>query len=96
MWLAVDLESENDREIIYTTKSNLLQICLVKTGETIPMISTLELRPLRNDSYMTQFGPLNLLYRRTYTSDSHGFIRYVKSVSSTIYIYFKQFKDSLH
>ncbi|EOA28573.1 hypothetical protein CARUB_v10024790mg [Capsella rubella] len=80
MWIAVDLEFSNDDEIIYMTKSNLLQICLVKTGSTIPMISTLELRPLRNDSYMTQFGPLNLIYRRAYTSNSTGVIRYPDDV----------------
>ncbi|XP_020883009.1 probable LRR receptor-like serine/threonine-protein kinase At2g28960 isoform X2 [Arabidopsis lyrata subsp. lyrata] len=79
-WITVDLEFENDREVIYMSKSNLLQICLIKTGETIPMISTLELRPLRNDSYMTQLGPLNLIYRRTYTSDSFGLIRYPNDV----------------
>ncbi|CAL9234745.1 unnamed protein product [Arabidopsis halleri] len=80
MWIAVDLDDENDREIIYMTKSNVLQICLVKTGVTIPMISTLELRPSKNDSYMTQFGPLNLIHRRAYTSDSRGYIRYPNDV----------------
>ncbi|XP_010470016.1 PREDICTED: probable LRR receptor-like serine/threonine-protein kinase At2g28960 [Camelina sativa] len=80
MWMAVDLEFWNDGEIIYMTKSNLLQICLVKTGPTIPMISTLELRPLRNDSYMTQFGPLDLIYRRAYTSNSTAVIRYPDDV----------------
>ncbi|ESQ51393.1 hypothetical protein EUTSA_v10017856mg, partial [Eutrema salsugineum] len=83
MWIAVDLEpdlleSKKDHEIIYMTKSNLLQICLVKTGATIPMISTLEVRPLRNDSYMTHLGPLNLIQRKTFR-DSDSFLRYVKS-----------------
>lgn len=84
MWIAVDLEFGKDREIIYMTTSNLLQICLVKTGSTIPMISTLELRPLRNDSYLTQFGPLDLIYRRAYSSNSTGFIRYVNSTLATL------------
>lgn len=88
MWTAVDLEYQNDFEVIYMSKSKLLQICLVKTGETIPMISTLELRPLRNDSYMTQFGPLNLIYRQAYTSNTRGYIRYAKSVSA--YLFSKQ------
>ncbi|EOA29079.1 hypothetical protein CARUB_v10025341mg, partial [Capsella rubella] len=39
-----------------------------------------QLRPLRNDSYMTQLGPLNLVNRRTYTSDSFGFIRYPNDI----------------
>ncbi|KAF8068486.1 hypothetical protein N665_1148s0003 [Sinapis alba] len=80
MWTSVVVGSETYREIIYMSKSNLLQICLVKTGETIPVISTLEVRPLRNDSYMTQLGPLDLIYRRTYTSDSYGYIRYPDDV----------------
>ncbi|CAA7017665.1 unnamed protein product [Microthlaspi erraticum] len=80
MWTAVDVIYETDHEIIYMSKSNILQICLVKTGETIPMISTLELRPLRNDSYMTQLGPLNLIFRQAYTGDSNGYIRYPDDV----------------
>ncbi|KAG2327491.1 hypothetical protein Bca52824_010219 [Brassica carinata] len=85
MWTSLVVESESYREIIYMSKSNLLQICLVKTGETIPMISTLELRPLRNDSYMTQLGPLNLIFRRTYTSDDLGYIRYPDDVLDRIW-----------
>lgn len=94
MWTSVVVGSESYREIIYMSKSNLLQICLVKTGETIPIISTLELRPLRNDSYMTQFGPLDLIFRRTYTSDTFGYIRYVMSASAILYP--KNITDSLY
>ncbi|XP_013634978.1 PREDICTED: probable LRR receptor-like serine/threonine-protein kinase At2g28960 [Brassica oleracea var. oleracea] len=85
MWTSVVVGSESYREIIYMSKSNLLQICRVETGETIPMISTLELRPLRNDSYMTQFGPLDLIFRRTYTSDTFGYIRYPDDVLDRIW-----------
>ena len=77
LWTAVDLRFEKDREITYMSKSNSLQICLVTTGKTLPMISTLELRPLRNNSYMTQFGSLSLIERLHYKSNSDGFIRYV-------------------
>ncbi|CAE6014236.1 unnamed protein product [Arabidopsis arenosa] len=45
------------------TKSNSLQICLVKTGPTTPFISSLELRPLRNDIYISPYGSLKLLHR---------------------------------
>lgn len=91
MWTSVVVGSESYREIIYMSKSNLLQICLVKTGETIPIISTLELRPLRNDSYMTQLGPLNLIFRRTYTSDDLGYIRYVKLASAILIFYIQKY-----
>ncbi|KAL1221653.1 putative LRR receptor-like serine/threonine-protein kinase [Cardamine amara subsp. amara] len=96
MWIAVDLEYENDREIIYMTKSNLLQICLVKTGSTIPMISTLELRPLRNDSYMTQLGPLKLIYRRAYTGTYGGFIRYPDDVFDRKWLRYNWFETNVN
>ncbi|CAA7017673.1 unnamed protein product [Microthlaspi erraticum] len=62
-------------------KSNSLQICLVKTGPTTPMITTLELRPLGNDTYTTQTGTLKLLDRHYYASESDIFgIRYPDDV----------------
>ncbi|KAL1211213.1 putative LRR receptor-like serine/threonine-protein kinase [Cardamine amara subsp. amara] len=96
MWISVDLEFQNDREIIYMTKSDLLQICLIKKGTTIPMISTLELRPLRNDSYTTQFGPLNLIYRRAYTSDTSGFIRYPDDVFDRVWDRYNWFETNVN
>ncbi|XP_010470015.1 PREDICTED: probable LRR receptor-like serine/threonine-protein kinase At2g28960 isoform X2 [Camelina sativa] len=96
MWIAVDLDNDDDREIIYMSKSNLLQICLVKTGSTIPMISTLELRPLRNDSYMTQLGPLNLIYRRAYTGNSGGFIRYPDDVFDRKWVPYNWFETNVN
>ncbi|KAF3530860.1 hypothetical protein DY000_02039845 [Brassica cretica] len=53
-WTTIDLQKEpsgSGKEIIHISRSNSLQICLVKTGATTPMISTLELRPLANDTY---------------------------------------------
>nr|AAC33224.1 putative receptor-like protein kinase [Arabidopsis thaliana] len=96
MWIAVDLEFGKDREIIYMTTSNLLQICLVKTGSTIPMISTLELRPLRNDSYLTQFGPLDLIYRRAYSSNSTGFIRYPDDIFDRKWDRYNEFETDVN
>uniref|UniRef100_A0A1J3FCP5 Putative LRR receptor-like serine/threonine-protein kinase n=1 Tax=Noccaea caerulescens TaxID=107243 RepID=A0A1J3FCP5_NOCCA len=63
-WATVDLQSlvnGTAEEILHIPTSNSLQICLVKTGETTPMISALELRPMGNDSYITKSGSLNLL-----------------------------------
>ncbi|CAA7017678.1 unnamed protein product [Microthlaspi erraticum] len=96
MWTAVDLETENDREIIYMSKSNLLQICLVKTGQTIPMISTLEVRPLGNDSYTTRFGPLDLIYRRHYSSNSSGTIRYPDDVFDRKWDNYNEFETEVN
>ncbi|XP_019092970.1 PREDICTED: receptor-like protein kinase At5g59670 isoform X2 [Camelina sativa] len=48
---------------IHIPTSNSLQLCLVKTGETTPLISGLDLRPLGKDSYITKSGSLRLYYR---------------------------------
>ncbi|KAH0883629.1 LOW QUALITY PROTEIN: hypothetical protein HID58_059725, partial [Brassica napus] len=51
-------------------ESNSLDICLVKTGETLPVISAIEIRPLGNDIYLTKSGSLALFFRDYYsTSD---------------------------
>ncbi|XP_019095494.1 PREDICTED: probable LRR receptor-like serine/threonine-protein kinase At5g59680 isoform X1 [Camelina sativa] len=47
---------------IHIPTSNSLQLCLVKTGETTPLISGLDLRPLGKDSYITKSGSLRLYY----------------------------------
>ncbi|CAL9234756.1 unnamed protein product [Arabidopsis halleri] len=60
-------------------KSNSLQICLVKTGTSTPFISTLELRPLRNDAYSTQSGSLQLVSRE-YHEQNTSTIRYPDDV----------------
>ncbi|CAA7018122.1 unnamed protein product [Microthlaspi erraticum] len=49
-WATIDLETlvNGTREdILHIPTSNSLQICLVKTRETTPLISALELRPMR-------------------------------------------------
>ncbi|KAG2308589.1 hypothetical protein Bca52824_028337 [Brassica carinata] len=79
LWATVDLQEPGKKdtaeEILHTATSNSLQICLVKTGETTPFISSLELRPLGNNSYFTQSGSLKLLGRK-YFSESKEYIRY--------------------
>jgi len=64
-------------EIIHMSRSTPLDICLVKTGTTTPMISTLELRPLRSDTYISAIGSSLLLYFRGYLNDSGVVLRYV-------------------
>lgn len=40
-------------EIIYTPSTDIINVCIVTNGSTIPCISTLELRPLNNSIYQT-------------------------------------------
>lgn len=76
-WDTIDLyrlENGTRREIFHIPTSNSLQICLVKTGETTPLITALEIRPMDNDTYITESGSLSLFSRR-YNSQSETYIR---------------------
>ncbi|CAH2060202.1 unnamed protein product [Thlaspi arvense] len=77
LWTTVYARFQIDNEIIHMARSSILQICLVKTGTTTPFISTLELRPLRNDSYSTQTGSLQHVSRWFYKNS--GDLRYFNS-----------------
>ncbi|XP_010473989.1 PREDICTED: probable LRR receptor-like serine/threonine-protein kinase At2g28960 isoform X1 [Camelina sativa] len=83
IWTTVDLKSSilsRTQEIIHIAKSSSLEICLVKTGKTTPIISALEQRPLRDDTYITTNGSLKLL-KRYYASDLFGpSIRYPSDI----------------
>ncbi|KAL0864379.1 hypothetical protein Bca101_043497 [Brassica carinata] len=68
------------REIIHMSKLSSLQICLVKTGTTTPMISTLELRPLRSDIYISDSGSSLQFLSRTYLKGSGRILRYPDDV----------------
>ncbi|CAA7048006.1 unnamed protein product [Microthlaspi erraticum] len=62
-------------ESIHMAKSNSLDICVVKTGTTTPFISALELRPLKDDTYITETGSVTLISRE-YPTASKPSIRY--------------------
>ncbi|KAK0598298.1 hypothetical protein LWI29_033444 [Acer saccharum] len=47
-------------EIIHVLQSDYLHFCLVNTGKGTPFISALELRLLKNTTYITQSGSLEL------------------------------------
>ncbi|XP_024009528.1 putative receptor-like protein kinase At3g46340 isoform X2 [Eutrema salsugineum] len=78
-WLSMDLGDMKDgstlEDIIHTPRSNFLDVCLVKTGTSTPFISSLELRPLPNNSYITTSGSLRF-WTRYYITDSKAFITY--------------------
>lgn len=76
-WARIDMEGRQNgtnEEIIHKARSSSLDICLVKTGSTLPIISAIELRPLRNDTYVTHSGSLRKSFR-VYCSNSGGEIR---------------------
>lgn len=71
-WTTIDLQKDENgtrRELLHIPKSNSLKICLVKTGETTPLISSLEIRPMGNGTYITKSGSLTL-FSRIYLKDS--------------------------
>ncbi|KAG7653426.1 Protein kinase-like domain superfamily [Arabidopsis suecica] len=72
-------------EIIHITRSNVLEICLVKTGTSTPIISSIELRPFLYDTYTAQTGSLRS-YNRFYFTDSNNYIRYPQDVHDRIWI----------
>ncbi|XP_021645528.2 LRR receptor-like serine/threonine-protein kinase IOS1 [Hevea brasiliensis] len=64
------------KEIIYIPTVTYIQVCLVQTGRSTPFISTLELRPLKNTTYVTQNGSLALIRRSNCGFLNYAIIRY--------------------
>ncbi|KAG2329810.1 hypothetical protein Bca52824_000990 [Brassica carinata] len=86
-WVTIDLEkriSGQTEEIIYIPRSNSLDLCLVKTGPTTPMISSLELRPLANNLYITESGSLKG-FKRYYLTSSDTILSYPNDVNDRIW-----------
>ncbi|CAA7045850.1 unnamed protein product [Microthlaspi erraticum] len=82
LWSTVDMNGRTNgtiEEIIHRTRSKSLQICFVKTGTSNPMVNTIELRPLKNNTYNTQSGSLKYFFRY-YFSTSGRNIRYPNDV----------------
>ncbi|CAN7104987.1 unnamed protein product, partial [Brassica rapa subsp. narinosa] len=82
-WLSINITgvtNSSTYEIFHVVTQDNLQVCLVKTGPTIPFISSLELRPLNNNSYNTQSGSLMLYTRIYFPSNPLSFIRYDEDI----------------
>ncbi|KAL1211215.1 putative leucine-rich repeat receptor-like protein kinase [Cardamine amara subsp. amara] len=102
-WARVDMEGRPNgisEDIIHKARSNSLDICVVKTGTTSPLVSTIEIRPLRNDTYVTQSGSLALSFRAYYTNSGDQ-IRYADDVHDRVWYpffdtSFKQITTSLN
>ncbi|KAL0887220.1 hypothetical protein Bca101_011203 [Brassica carinata] len=87
LWETIDLQGKvlgARAELLHIPTSNSLQICLVKTGTTIPFISTLEIRPMGNDSYVNDYS-LNHFFR-IYLTESKYFIRYPSDIYDRVWL----------
>ncbi|OAP14608.1 hypothetical protein AXX17_AT1G46060 [Arabidopsis thaliana] len=73
------------KEIIHVMRSNSLQVCLVKTGKTTPMINSLELRPLRNDMYVIESGSLKNEFRAFFKISGDPILRHPNDVHDRIW-----------
>ncbi|XP_010534145.1 PREDICTED: probable LRR receptor-like serine/threonine-protein kinase At1g51880, partial [Tarenaya hassleriana] len=76
------------KELIHVPTSQLLQLCLVKTGPTHPFISALELRPLHHDTYIPESdtGSLLSLFRYYLASiNSQGLLRHDTDIVDRIW-----------
>ena len=58
-------------DIIHVPLSDTIYICLINTGSGIPFISALELRPLSNSIYPTNFGALSFDSRLDIGTSGH-------------------------
>ncbi|KAL8090315.1 hypothetical protein AgCh_039694 [Apium graveolens] len=72
-WSQIRIQGDSiveTREIIHNLSSDYVHVCLIRTGTTNPFISALELRPLINTNYSTEYGSLQTLYHRDCDSTS--------------------------
>ncbi|XP_022997845.1 LRR receptor-like serine/threonine-protein kinase IOS1 [Cucurbita maxima] len=74
-----------DVEIIHITTSNQVQVCLVNTGNGVPFISAIELRPLPNTSYVTLSGSLTAFLRLDVGAPNDTFIRFPDDVYDRVW-----------
>ncbi|XP_060667997.1 LRR receptor-like serine/threonine-protein kinase IOS1 isoform X2 [Ziziphus jujuba] len=78
-WVTVNFSSVSlsiMKELIHFNSQNHLQICLINTDSGTPFISALELRPLKNTTYVTSTGSLALDRRLDFGSISNQSYRY--------------------
>ncbi|KAL9463564.1 hypothetical protein AB3S75_001386 [Citrus x aurantiifolia] len=80
LWGTIKIENvsvDYSVEIIHLLSSDYLSVCLVNTNKGTPFISALELRPLDNNTYITQTGSLELSIRLDVGSTSNATFRYI-------------------
>ncbi|XP_019101016.1 PREDICTED: probable leucine-rich repeat receptor-like protein kinase At2g28990 isoform X2 [Camelina sativa] len=85
-WETIDLERYKNGTwvgMIHTPRSSSLEMCLVKTGTTFPLISTIEIRPFGNNTYGPRPGSLSTL--RYFFNDTSSNIRYPHDIHDRIW-----------
>ncbi|CAK9325334.1 unnamed protein product [Citrullus colocynthis] len=88
-WDSVILPNESSiiiKEVIHVLPTSSIHICLVNTGFGSPFISALELRLLKNASYVTDFDLLALHRRLDVGSTTNRTIRYNDDFSDRIWM----------
>lgn len=86
-----DTHMEPSIELIHITSSNEVHMCLINIGNGVPIISSLEFRPLLNTTYQTVSRSLSLQSRFDFGLSDKEEYRY----SSTIFAEIK-FHTDLH
>ncbi|KAK9923522.1 hypothetical protein M0R45_031934 [Rubus argutus] len=76
------------KELIHIPSLDYIHVCLVNTGSGTPFISALELRPLKNTTYITKGVSLALEYRLDVASTSNQSYRYSYDVFDRIWLPF--------
>ncbi|XP_062024336.1 LRR receptor-like serine/threonine-protein kinase IOS1 [Rosa rugosa] len=76
------------KEVIHIPSLDYIHVCLVNTGSGTPFISALELRPLKNTTYITKSGSLAVEYRLDVGSQSNQSYRYDYDVFDRIWLPF--------
>ncbi|PQP92361.1 receptor-like protein kinase [Prunus yedoensis var. nudiflora] len=72
----VDASSSTIKELVHVPTIDYIHVCLVDKGSGTPFISALELRPLKNTTYVTPTGSLKLFLRLDVGSTSNQSYRY--------------------
>ncbi|XP_010500785.1 PREDICTED: probable LRR receptor-like serine/threonine-protein kinase At1g51860 [Camelina sativa] len=91
-WTSVTLDGVANAtifEMIHVLPQDRLQVCLVKTGETTPFISALELRLLDNNTYVTQSGSL-MSFARIFFPKAASFLRYDEDLYDRVWVPFSE------
>ncbi|KAG4978904.1 hypothetical protein JHK86_038378 [Glycine max] len=93
-WYTVTISNASTpqaNEIIYVPSLDYLQICLVDTDHGTPFISAIELRTLKNYTYVTQFGSLE--YYNRWDLGSNNSYRYNHDVYDRFWYIYGDNKD---
>lgn len=81
LWDTVKIDSVSQaviKEVIYTPPRDYVNVCLVNTGSGTPFIQALELRPLKNTTYMIHdSGALSSVARLDLGSLTNNSYRYL-------------------